>query len=174
MRFVLLIFMFFSLSCHSVFKKTIDSSLECPSGIGSSKGDMPKVLKRVGGTDVIACGWLNENSKTINGKERYSEFDVYYFDNADNELKKIITKSALENYNIFSSNGSLFFDELIWHGNKFYPAVREKLICKNNECEFIVSNCIFQPNSTYINNEASVKIKEYISGDKKTNIQMNL
>ena len=126
----------------------------CPSGIGASQGDQPKMsLTTKSGNKIILCGYSVE-----------SEFDVYSVNSNSVVSKPIVTYRAVQHVKSYSKGDSLVLDELVYHHQNWIPAFRREVSCATQQCEISSEVCIFKrPKATGDLSE----IKSYQNGKNK-------
>lgn len=149
----------YSASTSSVSKEDV-----CPGGIGSTRGDQPKLsVKTPIGNTLILCGY-EESKKTTEGKKNFSEFDVYSVDASGKVSAPILTVSALEHYSAQEASGKLSLDELVWFQEEWHSAFRSEIECSTKECVRSKEKCIFVHAKKFISTHSKRKKVERLDG----------
>lgn len=126
----------------------------CPSGIGASAGDVPKLETISNGTKLIVCGYSTE-----------SEFDVYSVSQDSTVSRPIITYGALDRLKTHTSGDQLILDELTIYKNDLVPTFQRKIVCNAKQCELSIPVCIYKKPSGGIGDLS--EIRSYQRGKNK-------
>lgn len=124
---------------------------------------------------LIVCGNKN-NDKPVGDKKAISEYRVYITDahktkpippyNITVKEAELLNWAGDGDYLIYPEGDKLVFDEVIFYGKKWVPALRRTLACKKRKCIFSQEQCIFKK-GTEGSIQEFTELQSYINGPNK-------
>ena len=119
------------------------AGLTCPSGVGASNGDTPRILSKSDSVQLMVCG-SEADGKFQGVGDHLSEFDVYSVSKDGAISNSLLTAGALDHYLVQKLQNGLRFDEMIYYLGQWTSAMRTDLTCRNGTCSFSKPQCVLK------------------------------